>query len=321
MAFTLPDKGEGLHDTQSVVFQEYIDVLVAGISGTDAVISGCAVTPSSGMTLAVASGLVRSNSTRLVVGTANPVISAAHATLPRLDLVVVTSAGAVAVRTGTAAAAPVPPARTANDVVLAVVYVPANDTTIDANQIVDMRTINDAARNISTQTIAIPAGAMKPRLTNGAAAATVALGTNGTLIVSLDFDPATVEYAQFAIPMPKGWNASSVLKAVFEWSHAATATNFGVAWDIKAKAVSDGDLIDGAWGTAVQVNDVGGTTDTLYKTAISGDITPAGSPATGDTLYFEISRVATDATNDTLAIDARFARLTLLYITTSLNDA
>jgi hypothetical protein len=53
--------------------------------------------------------------------------------------VVITSAGAIAVRAGTAATAPTPAARVANDVVLAVVYVPAADTAIQANKIVDLR--------------------------------------------------------------------------------------------------------------------------------------------------------------------------------------
>jgi hypothetical protein len=58
-----------------------------------------------------------------------------------LDLIVVTSAGALAVRAGTPAAQPKPPARTANDVVIAVVYVPATDTAIATSQITDLRVI------------------------------------------------------------------------------------------------------------------------------------------------------------------------------------
>lgn len=141
MPFTIPDKGEGLNDIQSVLFQEYLDVLVAGISRTDCVLSGLAVTAQGtpNMTVAVAAGAVNSKSARWAVAAANATITTADATNPRLDLVVITSAGAIAVRAGTAAAAPKPAARTANDVVLAVVYVPAGDTAIEANQITDMR--------------------------------------------------------------------------------------------------------------------------------------------------------------------------------------
>src|SRR3990170_8575724 len=125
---TLPDKGEGDNDLQSVLFQEYLEVLVAGISGVDCVLSGLAVTGGADMTPAVAKGSVLSNKTMFAVAAADVTITTADATNPRLDLIVVTSAGALAVRAGTAAANPKPPARTANDVVIAIVYVPPTDT-------------------------------------------------------------------------------------------------------------------------------------------------------------------------------------------------
>lgn len=141
MPFSIPDKGEGQNDIQSILFQEQLDILVAGISGTDCVLSGCAVTAQGApdMTVAVAKGAILSNRVLFAVAAANGTITAANATNPRLDLVVITSAGAIAVRAGTAAAAPKPPARTANDVALALVYVPANDTTIGSDQITDMK--------------------------------------------------------------------------------------------------------------------------------------------------------------------------------------
>ena len=143
MAFTIPDKGEALNDIQSRLFQEDIDVLVAGFLGTDCVLSGCAVTAQGtpDMTVAVAKGAVCSNGALFAVAAGNATITAAHATLPRIDLVVVDSAGAKQVRAGTAASAPKPPARTANDVVLAQVYVPAANTAVESNQITDRRVL------------------------------------------------------------------------------------------------------------------------------------------------------------------------------------
>lgn len=143
MAWTLPDKGEGQNDLQSILFQEYLEVLVAALQRLDYVLSGGEVTAqvTPDMTVAVAAVVVISNGVIREVTAANATITAADATNPRLDLVVITSAGAIAVRAGTAAANPKPPARTANDVVLAVVYVPATDTTISSAQIVDQRAI------------------------------------------------------------------------------------------------------------------------------------------------------------------------------------
>jgi hypothetical protein len=143
--WSLPDTGEGDSTLQAVLFQEYLDALVAGMSGIDCVLSGLAVTGGADMTPAVAKGSVLSNRVMFAVAAADVTISAADGTNPRLDLIVVNSSGALAVRTGTAAAyvegvsGPKPPARSANDVIIAVVYVPAADTTIGTSQIVDLR--------------------------------------------------------------------------------------------------------------------------------------------------------------------------------------
>lgn len=143
MAFTIPDKGEGDNDIQSILFQEHIEVLVEGVGGKNCVLSGCAVTGGADMTPEVAKGAVLSNGTLFAVAAGTATIGTADATNPRIDLVVINSSGAIAVRAGTAAAAPKPPARTANDVVLAAVYVPANDTAIATTQITDMRVLRE----------------------------------------------------------------------------------------------------------------------------------------------------------------------------------
>jgi len=139
VAFTIPDKGEGDSNIQSMLFQEDIEVLVAGLAGIDCVLDGLAVTGGADMTPAVAKGCVLSNRTLFAIAGADVTITTADATNPRIDLIVVNSSGALAVRAGTPAAAPKPPARTANDVVIAQVYVAANDTTIGSGSIVDRR--------------------------------------------------------------------------------------------------------------------------------------------------------------------------------------
>lgn len=143
MAFSLPDKGEGDNNIQSVLFQEVLEVLVEGISGKNCVLSGLAVTGGADMTPAVAKGAVLSNGTMFAVAAADVTIGTADATNPRIDLIVVTSAGALAVRAGTAATNPKPPARTANDVVIAAVLVLANDTSIETTKITDMRVMHE----------------------------------------------------------------------------------------------------------------------------------------------------------------------------------
>lgn len=142
MSWTVPDKGEGDNDIQSILFQEYLDVLVAGMSGLDCVLSGGVVTPNTLLTLNGAKAATLSNGVLQATAASTTItITAADATNPRIDLVVINSSGAWAVRAGTAAAAPKPPARSANDVVMAAVYVPALDATIGAGQITDMRVV------------------------------------------------------------------------------------------------------------------------------------------------------------------------------------
>lgn len=133
----IPNKGDGQSDLQSHVFSLDFEVQKAAELGIDGIISGCELTQQGtpDMTVAVATGVVVSNGKMYTVTAGNATIGTADGTNPRVDLVVVNSSGSIAVRAGTAAAFPLPPARTANDVVLGYVYVPASDTTITDDQI------------------------------------------------------------------------------------------------------------------------------------------------------------------------------------------
>lgn len=169
------------------------------------------------------------------------------------------------------------------------------------------------------QTCWIPAGAMVARTTNGAATGTVETTTNKNMIKTLDFDATTAEYAQFSINMPKGWDEGTVT-AAFVWSHAATTTNFGVAWELAGVAVSDDDALDVAFGTAGTVTDTGGTTNDCYITAATSAITIAGTPAVNDLVMFQVNRAPANG-SDTMAIDARLHGVRLMYSINTLTDA
>jgi polygalacturonase len=142
MPFTIPNEVAATFPAQARLFAADIDALVAGTARTG-VLSGCAVTAqgSPDMTVAVAAGTVEVAGVRAIVAAGNVTITAADATNPRIDLVVVNSAGTKSVAAGTAAAAPTLPALPANSAPLAAVYVPANDTAINTNQITDKRVL------------------------------------------------------------------------------------------------------------------------------------------------------------------------------------
>jgi hypothetical protein len=168
--------------------------------------------------------------------------------------------------------------------------------------------------SVGRHAIWIVAGSMSPSAAGGCAAlATIASGANLPDIQSLDFDATTEEYAQFRIRMPKSWDEGTVT-FVPVWSHAATATNFGVVWSLQAVAVSNDDTIAVAFGTAQTSTDTGGTTDDLYAGPESSAITVAGTPAAEDVVCFRVFRTPGNG-SDTMAIDARLIGVTV-YITT-----
>ena len=141
--FDLPDNDVAFHTNQSIWMSTDIDILTAGLNGVG-VVSGCDVTAqgSPDMTVAIAAGVVRIASGALVTVTSgNGTITAADGTNPRIDLVSASDTGTKTVTAGTAAASPKAPALPAGNVAFAMVYVPANDTTIASNQITDKRVI------------------------------------------------------------------------------------------------------------------------------------------------------------------------------------
>lgn len=144
--FTIPNEADAAFAAQAAPDKVDVDILVAGHEGTG-VVSGCAVTAQGtpDMTLAVAAGTVSVAGVTAAVTAGNVTITTAHATNPRFDLVVVSSAGVKSVTAGLAAASPVFPAIPANSVVLAAVYVPANDTAIGPTQITDKRVSTGAS--------------------------------------------------------------------------------------------------------------------------------------------------------------------------------
>lgn len=156
--FTIPNEADAFNGVQADVDKIDLDILVSGLEGTG-VVSGCGVTAQGtpDMTLAVAAGTISHLGVAAAVAAGNVTITTAHATNPRIDLVVVSSAGVKSVAAGTAAAAPVMPAIPATSVVLAAVFVPAADLAIQSNQITDKRVpylVPPATKNYASRSYA-----------------------------------------------------------------------------------------------------------------------------------------------------------------------
>lgn len=156
----------------------------------------------------------------------------------------------------------------------------------------------------------IGAGAMNPRITNGAAQSTSESSTNDITYDTLDFDQTTSEGACFQISLPQAWNAGTV-KAKFYWTAASGAGT--VTWSLKGGSLADDDAIDTAYGTAQAVTDTLITALDMHVTTATAAITIAGTPAVDDWLYFEVSRDIAD----TLNADAKLIGIKLQYTETS----
>lgn len=142
MSFTIPNNGGANNDDLCVWMDTDIDALVRGFNG-EGVLTGCTVTAqgSPDMTVAVAAGTVQINKATVTVSGANGTISTADGSNPRLDVVSINSSGTIVVTAGTPAAEPSAPSIPASSAILALVHVPASDTTISSAQIVDKRVI------------------------------------------------------------------------------------------------------------------------------------------------------------------------------------
>lgn len=195
----------------------------------------------------------------------------------------------------------------------------ASDTTL-ARSAAGQVTVEGAQVKLAgKETVFFPAQSLTSRTTNGCdTTATAELATNKVMIKACGFDTTTQEFAQVGFRAPKSWNESTITFDV-QWSHAATATNFGVAFALECVAFSDNEAQDAAFGTAVQVTDTGGTTDRMYMTAESSAVTIAGTPAEGDWIVCQLKRVPADA-GDTLAVDARVQGLDIYMTTNAAND-
>jgi len=183
---------------------------------------------------------------------------------------------------------------------------------------VALTNMDATARADGKQTIWVPAGAMRPRSTNGAQSSTVQLPTNGTMVSALAYDTATEEYAQFQIRMPKSWNEGTITCTAV-WTADSTSTA-SVVWAVRAKALANDTTIDSAWGTAVAILDA--NTATAYQVHISPEsvgMTVSGASELG-WVVVEVFRQVANA-SDTLATDALLLGVTINYTTDAANDA
>lgn len=168
------------------------------------------------------------------------------------------------------------------------------------------------------KTIAIPAASFYSTTTAGAGDPVKVEIAAGFDVEVVPFDAAADEHIQIAFPLPKAWNAGTITYKI-HWK-ADTATTGNVIWAVKAVALSDGQLINTAFGTAVNVTDtVLGSITEVLTTAESGALTIGNTPSKEDLIYIDVSRDADNA-SDTMTGDAQLWVFELRYTVDAGND-
>ena len=169
------------------------------------------------------------------------------------------------------------------------------------------------------ETIWVPAAAMYGPTTNPADAAQVETTATRPDLKVFDFDASTKQYTQFTIAMPKSWNEGTLTYQVY-WSPSTTNTG-NCIFGLQGVACADGDTIDVAYGTAINITDAGiGTVEDQQISAESSAMTVAGSPAAGELTYFQLLRDAADG-SDTFTGECRVLGIKLFFTTDAANDA
>jgi hypothetical protein len=191
------------------------------------------------------------------------------------------------------------------------------NTGTDAARVVTPATLTGRALLQGRHTIPVPAGAMTARTTNGASHGLTETPGNKIMVRSWDFDHVTQQHVQFAYPMPESWDGGP-LTALLYWDTAGTSG--GVTFGIQGVAISDGDPLDAAFGTAVTIDDTVTAANRNQSTAETAPFTVAGSAQPGDRVIFQVYRDVA-AGNDTLAAPAKLTDVLLFPNYDKGNDA
>jgi len=175
---------------------------------------------------------------------------------------------------------------------------------------------------LGTKTVFVPAAAMRPATTNGAASvAQVELTAGQPELVVLDFDGTSDEFALFNLTFPDSWNEGTLTAKFYYTVSAAVSTS--VAWYWQCVAVSNDDAINTAYGTLQVVGDAfTGTSNDLAVTAATSALTVGGTPATADMTFCRVGRDPdeTNGQTDDTSQDARLIGIQVKYTVDAYND-
>jgi pterin-4a-carbinolamine dehydratase len=155
---------------------------------------------------------------------------------------------------------------------------------------------------IGTQDFWIPAGAwyVDPSFCVGADISVTKVCDK--YISTINFDTTTSEDAQFLWHPPLNWDYGTVIYQLV-WTNTCGLATETIDFDLAAVALTDDDAIGTAtFGTAKNVTDTFTAQNDINTTSFSTVITPAGTPVSGDSILFKLSR---DTASDNLTGDCK----------------
>jgi len=158
------------------------------------------------------------------------------------------------------------------------------------------------------RTCDIRAESMMASTTNGATSSEEDF--SGNRMSFFLFDDTTQESVEFDWDAPEEVDVS-FLKMKFKWGSVGGGSGEVVEWQAAAVCLLDDDALGTGVGTAQTVTDTWTADDDMNKSGATAHITAAGTPTSGNTLHFKISR--TIGGSDTLTGDARLFSVTIMY--------
>jgi len=162
-------------------------------------------------------------------------------------------------------------------------------------------------------------GGLVPATTGAADASQTELGStdiNRIAVMTVDFDASTDEYWMAHFTLPENYDGGTFTAAI-SWTCTADAAK-GVAWFVQLLGMVSGDVMGATdFGTAVEINDDGETTNDYLLTAESAAITEnhaggSGTAVGGNELWIKVYRDISDGDDD-LTTDAKFMGIWLTF--------
>ena len=169
-------------------------------------------------------------------------------------------------------------------------------------------------------TVFIPAAAMVPSASNGAAADAITF-TN-TKRDTMKFGTVYDDSCEFDLALPDDWNKGS-LKAKFLWtvndSLASSSTN--VKWGIGCRATADGESVSTAPTTFEAVTDTLSQVNNLHRTDATDAFTPEGTSGDGNLIHFTVRRMNANPPSSPMSKEALLFGVIIQFARTSSLEA